>query len=59
MYGNKESKKIIVGNNAKKNRKASDDARVVSELFCNPINKKTNTSKSGIPSKPGKTNLFE
>lgn len=59
MYGSRDNRKIIAGKRAKKNRKANEDALVVNELSCNPFNKKETTSKSGIPSKPGKTIRFD
>lgn len=59
MYGNKDNKNMMEGNMAKKKRNAKDDALVVNEFACNPLIKKTTTSKRGTPSKPGKTIRFD
>lgn len=59
MYGSNDNKKINAGKIAKKKRKANAAALVVKELSCIPLIKKVTTSNNGIPSKPGKTILFD
>src|SRR3954465_6284429 len=47
---------MTAGNNARKKEKASEEARALMLPRCMPVIKKSATSKSGKPSKPGNTN---
>tara|TARA_B100000508_G_C11310710_1_gene204470 strand:- start:378 stop:578 length:201 start_codon:yes stop_codon:yes gene_type:complete len=59
IWGIKVNKNMMVGNKARKNLNAMEEAFVAIKPFLIPSMKYFATSNSGKPSKPGKTILLE